>query len=143
MMPGLTGRKEWRNQSVMCVESGVDPTISIPENRKKPVTPRSRIRATLGLIDNLRTTPVLSDATHRLIREADTGALQRAGVARIITGGLLLLAVVVATASIDFTNPMAVKQIWAAELTLALFGMLGWVMHLWSAYEAATWDPYD
>ena len=127
MMPGLTGRKEWRNQSVMRVESGVDPTISIPENRKKPVTPRSRIRATLGLLDNLRTTPVLSDATHRLIREADTGALQRAGVARIITGGLLLLAVVVATASIDFTNPMAVKQIWAAELTLALFGMLGWV----------------
>ena len=91
------------------------------------MTPRSRIRATLGLLDNLRTTPVLSDATHRLIREADTGALQRAGVARIVTGGLLLLAVVVATASIDFTNPMAVKQIWAAELTLALFGMLGWV----------------
>src|SRR4029079_789260 len=87
MMPGLTGRKEWRNQSVMCVESGVDPTISIPENRKKPVTPRSRIRATLGLIDNLRTTPVLSDATHRLIREADTGALQRAGGETLITGG--------------------------------------------------------
>ena len=91
------------------------------------MTPRSRIRATLGLLDNLRTTPVLSEATQRLIREADTGALQRAGVARIITGGLLLLAVVVATASIDFTNPMAVKQIWAAELTLALFGMVGWV----------------
>jgi adenylate cyclase len=69
----------------------------------------------------------LSDATHRLIREADTGALQRAGQARIVTAGLLLLAVVIATVSIDFTNPMALKQIWAAELTLVLFGALGWV----------------
>ncbi|HEV2565354.1 MAG TPA: adenylate/guanylate cyclase domain-containing protein [Microvirga sp.] len=91
------------------------------------MTPRSRIRAALGLIDSLRTTPVLSDATHRLIREADTGALQRAGQARIVTAGLLLLAVVIATVSIDFTNPMALKQIWAAELTLVLFGALGWV----------------
>lgn len=69
----------------------------------------------------------MSDATHRLIREADTGALQRAGQARIVTAGLLLLAVVIATVSIDFTNPMALKQIWAAELTLVLFGALGWV----------------
>ncbi|MEE1610870.1 adenylate/guanylate cyclase domain-containing protein [Microvirga sp. CF3016] len=91
------------------------------------MTPRSRIRAALGLIDNLRTTPALSDATHRLIREADTSALQRAGQARIVTAGLLLLAVVIATISIDFTNPMALKQIWAAELTLVLFGALGWV----------------
>jgi len=91
------------------------------------VTPRSRIRATLGLIDNLRTTPVLSDATHRLIREADTGALQRAGLARMVTAGLLLLAVLVTTASVELTNPMALKQVWAAELTLVLFGALGWV----------------
>jgi adenylate cyclase len=91
------------------------------------LTPRSRIRAALGLIDSLRTTPVLSDATHRLIREADTGALQRAGLARMVTAGLLLLAVIVTTASVELTNPMALKQIWAAELTLVLFGSLGWV----------------
>jgi adenylate cyclase len=91
------------------------------------LTPRSRIRATLGLINNLRTTPALSDATHRLIREADTGALQRAGLARMVTAGLLLAAVLATTASVELTNPMALKQIWAAELTLVLFGALGWV----------------
>jgi adenylate cyclase len=91
------------------------------------VTPRSRIRAAVGLVNALRTTPALSDATHRLIREADTGALQRAGMARMVTAGLLLLAVVVATAGIELDNPMARKQIRAAELTLVLFGALGWV----------------
>src|SRR5688572_28091692 len=91
------------------------------------LSPRSRVRAALGLIDSLRTTPALSDATHRLIREADTSALQRAGIARIVTAGLLLLAVLITTASVVLTNPMALKQIWAAELTLVLFGALGWV----------------
>jgi adenylate cyclase len=91
------------------------------------VTPRSRTRAALGLINNLRTTPVLSDATHRLIREADTGALQRAGMARMVTAGLLLLAVIFATAGVELDNPMARKQIGAAELTLVLFGASGWV----------------
>ncbi len=91
------------------------------------MTPRSRARAALGLINTLRTTPVLSDATHRLIREADTGALQRAGMARMVTAGLLLLAVLVATAGVELGNPMARKQIAAAELTLVLFGASGWV----------------
>ncbi|WP_162820211.1 adenylate/guanylate cyclase domain-containing protein [Microvirga calopogonii] len=90
------------------------------------MTPRSRIRAALGLINRLRTSPVLSDATHRLIREADTGALQRAGLARMVTAGLLLMAVLVTTAGVELTNPIALRQIWAAELTLVLFGALGW-----------------
>ncbi len=90
------------------------------------MTPRSRTRAALGLLNNLRTTPVLSDATHRLIREADTGALQRAGMARMVTAGLLLLAVVIATAGVELDNPVARKQIGAAELTLVLFGASGW-----------------
>ena len=38
------------------------------------------------------------------------------------------------------------KALWHFLLAIALwllsFGTLGWVMHLWSAYEAATWDPY-
>jgi len=91
------------------------------------VTPRSRTRAALGVINSLRTTPVLSDATHRLIREADTGALQRAGMARMVTAGLLLLALVFATAGIELDTPMARKQIGAAELTLVLFGASGWL----------------
>src|SRR5690349_13378435 len=122
----LSGRSRRRNRSVMGFESRVDRTISILESRKKPVTPRSRIRAALGLIGRLRTSPVLSDATHRLIREADTGALQRAGLARMVTAGLLLMAVLVTTAGVELTNPIALKQIWAAELTLILFGALGW-----------------
>lgn len=91
------------------------------------MTPRSRTRAALGVINSLRTTPVLSDATHRLIREADTGALQRAGMARMVTAGLLLLALVFATAGIELDTPMARKQIGAAELTLVLFGASGWL----------------
>src|SRR5688500_10077069 len=101
--------------------------MNLPASKRKPVTPRSRTRAALGLINNLRTTPVLSDATHRLIREADTGALQRAGMARMVTAGLLLLTVVFATAGVELDNPMARKQIGAAELTLVLFGASGWV----------------
>ncbi|MBF9197494.1 adenylate/guanylate cyclase domain-containing protein [Microvirga terrestris] len=90
------------------------------------MTPRSRTRTALGFINSLRTTPALSDATHRLIREADTGALQRAGMARMVTAGLLLLALVFATAGIELDTPMARKQIGAAELTLVLFGASGW-----------------
>jgi TM2 domain-containing membrane protein YozV len=28
-------------------------------------------------------------------------------------------------------------------LWLVTFGLLGWVMHVWSALEAARWDPMD
>ncbi len=28
-------------------------------------------------------------------------------------------------------------------LWLVTFGSFGWVMHLWSAFEAARWDPMD
>ena len=38
------------------------------------------------------------------------------------------------------------KGLWHLVLSGALwlvsFGTLGWVMHLWSAFEAARWDPY-
>ncbi|GJG87102.1 hypothetical protein tb265_22830 [Gemmatimonadetes bacterium T265] len=39
-----------------------------------------------------------------------------------------------------------IKALWhfvlAAVIWLASFGTLGWVMHLWSAFEAARWDGY-
>ena len=39
------------------------------------------------------------------------------------------------------------KAIWHVVLSTLLwivsFGTLGWIMHLWSAFEAAKWDPYD
>ncbi|MGO4389279.1 adenylate/guanylate cyclase domain-containing protein [Microvirga sp. 2YAF29] len=91
------------------------------------MAPPSRIRSAWISLRRTRTGQELSDATQRLIREADTGALQRAGLARIVVAGLLLMTVLITTGSIDITNPVAVKQIWVAELTLALFGALGWV----------------
>ena len=87
---------------------------------------RPRIASAWISLRKLRNTRALSDATQRLIREADVAALQRAGFARILVAGLLLLAVLVATASLSITSPMAMRQIWAAELTLTLFGALGW-----------------
>lgn len=89
--------------------------------------PSSRIRSAWISLRRTRTGQELSDATQRLIREADTGALQRAGLARIVVAGLLLITVLITTGSIDITNPVATKQIWVAEMTLALFGALGWV----------------
>jgi len=94
--------------------------------KKKPLALRPRIASAWISLRKLRNTRALSDATQRLIREADVAALQRAGFARILVAGLLLLAVLVATASLSITSPMAMRQIWAAELTLTLFGALGW-----------------
>ena len=87
---------------------------------------RPRIASAWISLRRLRKTRALSDATQRLIREADVAALRRAGVARILVAGLLLLAVLAATAGLSITSPMAKRQIWAAELTLVLFGALGW-----------------
>jgi len=86
----------------------------------------SRIRSAWVLLRNRQRSLELSDATHRLIREADAGALQRAGLVRMVVAGLLLLTIVVVSGGIELTNPMAVRQIWIAELTLTLFGALGW-----------------
>jgi adenylate cyclase len=90
------------------------------------VAPHSRLSSAWISLRKLRKTRELSEATQRLIREVDTGSLQRAGLARTVVAALLLLAVLVATMGIEITNPMAVKQIQAAELTLTLFGVLGW-----------------
>lgn len=86
----------------------------------------SRFRSAWVSFRNRRRSRELSDATHRLIREADAGALQRAGLVRMVVAGLLLLTVVAVTGGIELTNPVAVRQIWIAELTLTLFGALGW-----------------
>jgi adenylate cyclase len=88
---------------------------------------KPRIASAWMSLRHLRTTHQLSDATQRLIREADVAALRRAGLARIFVAALLLLSVIVAAATIEMTSAVAIKQIGAAELTLALFGALGWI----------------
>lgn len=90
------------------------------------MAPPTRLRSAWISLRKTRPTRELNDATQRLIREADIGALQRAGLARMVVAGLLLVAVLVTTGGVKLTNPIAIKQIWAAELTLILFGALGW-----------------
>ena len=47
----------------------------------------------------------------------------------------------------QLTQGRLLKALWHFALGCAVwlvsFGTMGWVMHLWSAYEAATWDPND
>ena len=46
----------------------------------------------------------------------------------------------------QLTQGRLLKAGWHFALSVLLwlvsFGTLGWVVHLWSAYEAAKWDPY-
>jgi adenylate cyclase len=86
---------------------------------------RPRIASAWTSLRHLRTTHQISEATQRLIREADVAALRRAGIARMVVAALLMLTVLVATAGLDM-SPAAIKQIRAATLTLTLFGALGW-----------------
>lgn len=45
----------------------------------------------------------------------------------------------------QLTQGRPFKALWhvllAGALWLASVGTLGWVMHLWSAFEAARWEP--
>lgn len=91
------------------------------------MAPPSRLRSAWISLRSAPEARELNDATQRLIREADIGALQRAGMARMVAAGLLLMAVLATAGSITLTNPIAIRQVWAAELTLVLFGALGWV----------------
>ncbi|NIX75480.1 adenylate/guanylate cyclase domain-containing protein [Microvirga terricola] len=90
----------------------------------------------------LRTTPNLSDTTQRLIREADVAALRRAGVARVVVAGILLIAVLLATDGVPMSDELAVHQIRAAETTLTLLGAVG-LAGAWAASHrvAVTWLP--
>lgn len=106
--------------------------ITLRPDEKNPVDQSSRIRSAWAFLRKRRRAGGLSDATSRLIREADTGALQRAGLARVVVAGILLLTVLLATRSAQIISPMAAKQIWAAELTLTVFGASGW-MGAWLA----------
>lgn len=91
---------------------------------------------------NFRTTPNLSDTTQRLIREADVAALRRAGAARVVVAGILLIAVLIATEGIPVTDVLAMHQVRAAEATLTFLGAVG-LAGAWAASRrvAVTWLP--
>jgi adenylate cyclase len=65
-------------------------------------------------------------ATRRLIQEAEVLALRRAGLARVVAAGLLLLVIVIASDGLRIGNPLARHQVAAASLTLVLLGLAGW-----------------
>jgi adenylate cyclase len=69
----------------------------------------------------------LDDATQRLVQEAEVLALRRAGLARLVAAGLLLLAIVLAVDGVEISNRVALHQVAAAEITLLLFGTAGWL----------------
>ncbi len=96
-------------------------------DEKNPVDRSSRLQSAWTSFRNRRRSRELSDVTSRLIREADTGALQRAGMVRVVVAGIMLVSVLLVTYGIELENRMALKQIAAAELTLALFGASGWL----------------
>ncbi|GEO16545.1 adenylate/guanylate cyclase domain-containing protein [Microvirga aerophila] len=87
---------------------------------------RPRLSTALTSIRQLRSRYLISDATHRLIREADIAALRRAGQARIAIAAILFLAVLAVQLSDTITSPFALKQIQAAKAALLVFGAVGW-----------------
>jgi adenylate cyclase len=103
------------------------PSINPLQREKKPVPLRPRLSTAWTSLRKLRTAHLLSDATQRLIREADIAALRQAGLARMVVAAILLLAVLLASSSLTITNQGAIRQIQAAQITLTLFGALGWV----------------
>ncbi|MBM6593937.1 adenylate/guanylate cyclase domain-containing protein [Microvirga pudoricolor] len=68
----------------------------------------------------------LDNATERLVKEAEVLALRRAGLARVVAAGLLLIGVLAAVSGVRISNPVALRQIAAVEVTLVLFGLAGW-----------------
>ncbi|MBF9233053.1 adenylate/guanylate cyclase domain-containing protein [Microvirga alba] len=103
---------------------------------------RRRISALWTWFLNLRTTPSLSGTTQQLIREADVAALRRAGLARVVVAGILLIAVLVATDGVPQDDLLATHQIRSAQMTLTLLGAVG-LAGAWLASRrlAVTWLP--
>lgn len=103
---------------------------------------KSRVSSAWTSLRTLGTKRPLSDATDRLMREADVAALRRAGFARVVVSGLLLIAVLIATEDVPSDSLMAIHQIRAAEMTLTLLGAVG-LGSAWLASRrvAVTWLP--
>ncbi|HZH50427.1 MAG TPA: adenylate/guanylate cyclase domain-containing protein [Microvirga sp.] len=89
-----------------------------------PLPPR--LSSAWTSIRQLRSRYLISDATERLIREADVAALKRAGQARIAIAAILFLAVLAVQLSDTITSPFAMKQVQAAQVALLVFGAVGW-----------------
>jgi adenylate cyclase len=90
------------------------------------VIPRPRLSSAWTSIRQLRSKYLISDATQRLIREADVAALRRAGLARIAIAAILFAALLAVQLSDTITSPFALKQIHGSEVALLVFGAVGW-----------------
>ncbi|QFU15019.1 adenylate/guanylate cyclase domain-containing protein [Microvirga thermotolerans] len=103
---------------------------------------KSRVSSAWSSLRRLGTRRSLSDATDRLMREADAAALRRAGFARVVVAGLLLATVLVATQNVPASSRIVVHQVRAAEMTLTLLGAVGFAS-AWLASRriAVAWLP--
>ncbi|WP_048708891.1 adenylate/guanylate cyclase domain-containing protein [Microvirga massiliensis] len=72
------------------------------------------------------------EATRRLLSEAAQLAELRAGLARVSVAVLLLLTIAVAVDEVPRNNPVLVRQLQAAQITIVLFGIVG-VIGWWLA----------
>jgi len=103
---------------------------------------KSRVSSAWTSLRTLGARRPLSDATDRLMREADVAALRRAGFARVVVSGLLLITVLVATQDVPKDNLIVTHQIRAAQMTLSLLGIVG-LGSAWLASRriAVAWLP--
>jgi adenylate cyclase len=72
-----------------------------------------------------RTSAAPDSGTYRLFREAELAAERRAGLIRVIVALILLSATAVAAGQVPADAHVVHRQILAAQVTLALFGLVG------------------
>lgn len=84
----------------------------------------------------------VSEATQILLREAEVAAERRAGLVRVLVALVLLAAVFLAADTLGIPDPVILRQIASAKVTLTLFGIVGLVGYGLATRRVAThWLP--
>jgi adenylate cyclase len=84
----------------------------------------------------------VSEATQILLREAEVAAERRAGLIRVVVALVLLVAVVLAADTLTFADPVILRQIASAKVTLTLLGIVGLLGYALATRRIATyWLP--
>jgi adenylate cyclase len=116
-----------------------------PRDIPIPAKPRGRFRGRILLMRlwpswppfrPARRGPIASgsDATRRLLREAEIAAERRTGLVRIAVAAILLVSIVVVAGDYSGASVLVRRQIEAAEVSLVLFGLVG-IVGSWFAYR--------
>jgi adenylate cyclase len=116
-----------------------------PTDVSSPGEPRGRLRGRLLLLRLWPSWPPFrlarrgpiasaSDATRRLLREAEIAAERRTGLVRVAVAAVLLSTIVVVAGDYSGASLLVRRQIEAAEVSLTLFGIVG-IVGSWFAYR--------